>query len=88
MRLKDDASNWNASNVQRKLKEIPDLPALRSTKNTRRWCKGKVGRDHEYQITDFKVMEGGEWTWHKRDLLNMKWACVNCRKQNWQWFDR
>lgn len=51
MRLKEDKSSWKASNILRKVTPVPEEPVHRSHKSTRRWCKGVVGREHEYTRT-------------------------------------
>src|SRR5271165_530401 len=49
--LKEDSSSYRASGVivrdARHTHNGPSEPAHRSSKNTRRWCKGKVGREHK-----------------------------------------
>jgi hypothetical protein len=47
----------------------------RSTKDTKRWCRGKVGREHQYQITKRHT---GPYTWDNYDT----WTCAQCGK-NW-----
>jgi hypothetical protein len=49
MRLKEDKSNWKASNILRKIALLPDEPRTHKKKSTRKWCKGVVGIKHDYQ---------------------------------------
>lgn len=48
MRLKEDKNNWNASNIIRKEATPPDRPRVHSRKNTAKWCKGRVGTEHQF----------------------------------------
>lgn len=86
MRLKEDTSDWNASSVIRRdakhggaVKERP----RRSHKDTVRWCRGVVGRNHEYDFVGEHVFgyyssQHGEavhiWAW-------LKYECLLCGKQ-------
>lgn len=78
MRLKEDNSSWNASNVKRKVAQLPDEPVRRSKKNTRRWCKGRVGVEHDYQ---WNVLP---WIGTLKQRLKV---CVNCGKQDYRTMD-
>jgi hypothetical protein len=56
MRLKEDKNSWQASNILRKILPLPTVFAHRPHKNTRRWCKGVVGREHRYKIVERQVI--------------------------------
>ena len=49
MRLKEDKTSWRASGLIRKIKPLPEDVRTRSHKNTAKWCKGKVGREHVWK---------------------------------------
>lgn len=75
MRLKEDSSNWKASNIERKINELPEEPRLaRSKKNTRKWCKGKVGTKHNYIL----ISEDHFMKW-----IYKKSVCTNCGKEKY-----
>lgn len=78
MRLKEDNSNYKASNVKRKLVQTPEASRHKSKKNTRRWCKGKVGTPHDFDITKIQRLVG-RFMW-------IKWNCKNCGKMAQQIF--
>ena len=64
----------------------PDVPAHRSRKNTRKWCRGKVGVEHQLAVeTRFR------YGWEPRPCHWYPWAesnwgcyhvqrCTACRK--------
>lgn len=74
MRIKKDASSWRAGGVlardARHEKTPSEIAPHRSKKNTRRWCKGHVGREHTPVWRNYKSY--GHW----RMLV-----CTTCGKQ-------
>lgn len=74
MRLKEDKSSWKASNVLRKVTPLPEEPVHRSHKSTRKWCRGVVGRKHEYE--KYK-----KYLWGKAYLELDK--CSKCGKEKY-----
>lgn len=72
MRLKEDKSSWKSGGVRAKdtrnarddLKEAPKT----KKKNTKQWCKGKIGVEHEPIIKD------GHW-------YNIELRCKKCEKK-------
>jgi len=46
----------------------------RSKKDTKRWCRGKVGREHDYEITKHAT---SEYSWFNYDT----WTCSQCGKE-------
>lgn len=74
MRLKEDKSNWKASNIIRKIKEIPEEPRLSKRKSTRKWCKGVVGKKHDYQKTTKPFIPG-----YVIDISK----CTHCSKEKY-----
>lgn len=57
----------------------PDVPKHRSSKNTKRWCKGVQGREHElaWEIWKGNRMCGISSDWQPA----MVRVCVKCRKE-------
>ncbi len=76
MRLKEDSSSYNSSNVKRRLyRQSPVIARgkLRNKKNTKKWCKGKIGVPHNY--VDVKETK----------FYNISWitsTCTNCGKKD------
>ena len=76
MRLKEDKSSWRASGLvvrDARADKTPERPRPRAAKkDTKHWCKGKVGREHR-----------GEWRWAKpyRFLRSWEKACAECDKR-------
>jgi hypothetical protein len=57
---------------------VRDTPRIRGRKDTRRWCRGREGREHERQIVfmpwygrDCHPLERGSW----RDIAGTGWHC-------------
>lgn len=72
MRLKEDTSNYRASALLRKVKPLPDEPHFHKKKDTRRWCKGKVGVEHAFELIEH----------HKSRWFSFKiYKCTNCGKK-------
>lgn len=76
MRLKESKDNWKASNILRKLAVSPESPKARSRKNTRKWCKGKKGVEH-----DVYLVEAYQPEWWFRKEMWCSWECKTCGKQ-------
>lgn len=53
-RISDDDSSWKASGVQhrdfRHTHNGPEVSSRAKKKNTRKWCKGVVGREHTFNV--------------------------------------
>lgn len=74
MRLKEDSSNWKASNVLRKVTEIPEeVPRRMKKKDTNKWCKGKVGVKHKYELISESKFHRLTWS---------EYRCTVCRKKH------
>ena len=74
MRLKENASSWRVNAIRKrdfKHDHSEPTPKFRAHKNTTKWCRGKVGSQHEV-------------IWHeKRGLFGEKYRtgkCQNCSK--------
>lgn len=74
MRLKENRSNWKASNILRKIKPIPEEWKLHNKKDTHKWCKGKEGVPHDYVLVD-------KFRW--RFWSHKKLKCSNCGKEKY-----
>lgn len=86
--------NWDAK-YDPDAREHRERPQRRK-KNTRRWCKGKVGREHVPQIEfdhRYRTKCGPPPAWARRIIWTHDWwchhieVCVNCRKHlrdGWQ----
>ena len=61
--------SWNAERTV--VADPPDIPKRGSRKDTRRWCRGKVGREHRYEWVESHRWASGNSGW--KDL-----KCVEC----------
>lgn len=75
MRLKEDASSYKAMGLKKKLEEIPAVFKHKNKKDTKKWCKGKVGVEHNYELQVPKNEILGGWR-----LIPI---CNNCGKQDY-----
>lgn len=75
MRLKEDSSSWKGMGLKAKLEPVPEEPVRHSKKNTRKWCKGKVGTMHDFYL--FKS-DYFHWGYEVRFL---DFRCSGCGKQ-------
>lgn len=89
------SGRWNTTEPgykdQRHIHDGPEVPAHAGRKkNTKRWCKGKVGREHEW-----KFLEPGEYppnmdwlNWGARNGRQCHryaiWQCEKCKKVVWK----
>lgn len=68
------------------LPPIPEQPKAFSTKNTRRWCRGKVGREHTGEWRDHMTLRGFNNTPEMRALFGVDFSqfevlvCQACGK--------
>lgn len=72
-RLKKDHSNWRTMGLWKKYQHpnVYETPKrVKRSKNTKRWCKGKVGREHDY-----KLKQTEDW--------QMMPICSKCKKQDY-----
>lgn len=82
-RLKQDHSGYRTSGIWLKYQQprIEEKPfKSKSKKNTNKWCKGKVGREH-----DWHRFEKMRWSWGEEDYVDPYIAihCVVCDKQKY-----
>lgn len=85
MRLKEDSYSWKSGGVKRKMERQARDPVVErpfpKKKDTKRWCRGKEGVEHE--IVEREKTAG----YHGIDVKER--ACKNCDKvfQVWSgWF--
>lgn len=83
MRLKEGKSNYRASNLISKLQIVPESAYYHSKKDTRRWCKGKSGVLHDYQLVRSVKLSAvphfGQLNWRLLTFL-----CSNCNRKEYQ----
>lgn len=73
-------SDYRETNITRKLPlDSEDTPSHNRKKNVRRWCRGKIGRKHEYIRQALLWQIDG----HKSYVM----ICKNCGRRNWQSVD-
>lgn len=77
-RLKKDHTGWRTSGLWTKYQKpnVGDdtFNTIKSKyKNTRKWCKGKVGVEHNYQLVER----------HEGWLSFCQSKCVSCGKKKW-----
>lgn len=75
MRLKEDTSSWHSSSIiKRDFRHNPEVASRkpRSKKDTKRWCRGKVGVKHVFQLIERAEFKVFAWNTNK---------CVNCGKK-------
>jgi len=73
-RLKKDHSNYKTSGLWKKYQypKIEETPRRgKKSKNTRKWCKGKVGVKHDYELVQ------------KHDWMKIP-VCKKCKKQDYR----
>lgn len=88
MRLKEQTSNWNAGGIQRRdyrHTSVDGVTKHKAKKNTKRWCRGKVGVEHEFENIIPQNMR--TFAYMKMDVCknckyhsskNMKFHCKQC----------
>lgn len=82
MRLKETKDNWKASNVERKIVELPAQPKPRpAKKNTHKWCKGKEGRLHDPRLTESTHLSIVGWAGVEKEYRTLLWTCATCGKR-------
>ena len=79
MRLKEDSDSWKSSGIIKRdfRNDHSDSFSRKksSKKDTKRWCKGKVGVEHEYKLVESGKISRLYWKTHK---------CINCGKKDFE----
>ncbi len=75
--------SWRGSQ-EMPLDDSPEGPRL-NRKDTKRWCKGVVGREHDWQVVDYWTLCGWVATMLRagraqRSAWLIEW-CTVCQKQ-------
>lgn len=81
MRLKEDSSSWRGMGLKAKAAPIPERPKYKAKKDTKRWCLGKVGRDHDYEV---RQPQGGMFSRgsYSEGRVRMP-VCKRCGRQDY-----
>lgn len=74
MRLRKDATSYKAAGLKARLQPIPDKPKYHAKKDTKHWCKGVVGREHDYE---YQYPRNDTWQ------SNLVAVCFKCSKQDY-----
>jgi hypothetical protein len=81
--LKKMSDYWNERRDKFKSVEPPEIPkrsGKRKRKNTKRWCKGVEGREHELKIAKKRSWVCGEMSWRSAWYCWHIRICKNCYK--------
>lgn len=81
-KVSHDADSWKASGVLRRdARQTKDEPNIKhpGKKNTKRWCKGKVGREHT--LVTRPIQMGGNLSWGDEDYCKV---CSKVVVQRWK----
>lgn len=89
-RLKKDHSGWHSHGLYLKYQqptvEEPTFKHKRK-KNTNKWCKGKVGREHDLLRIFYRTYNNGrgyEWDYYNNKLYRIIITrCMTCGKEFW-----
>ena len=97
--LSENSDSWAASGIIRRdfraAKDAPEVPGARNRgrKNTKRWCKGKVGREHDVRSVNENfhachrdcsyLKENGGSGYHPWNMNRIVTKCVNCGMDRW-----
>lgn len=78
MRLKEDKSSWHSSAIiKRDFRHDSSQPvgaSHRTKKDTKKWCRGKVGVEHDYE---YQIPPNDSF------IYKMQPICLNCGKQDY-----
>lgn len=84
MRLKENPGSYRASGIRvrdaRHVHNGPSVPKHRSGKDTKRWCFGKVGREHEYRCFAQNIGTGAG------EIRYYALCCSHCGKEKARWW--
>jgi hypothetical protein len=74
-------SEWKESGIKRRdfrsIRNGPETPPHRSKKNTAKWCRGKVGKEHDWH----EVIWYPSYLWHDRAPRYVQDVCSLCGKR-------
>lgn len=73
-------SEWKEGAIVRRDERQTKIPDIRkpsgSNKDTKKWCRGRVGRDHKLVCADYNTFKGTTYFKGWKVLV-----CESCRKQ-------
>jgi hypothetical protein len=85
--MADDKSSWRGRAVHRRDERQTALPDIRppsaSKKDTKKWCRGKVGTPHKLVCKPFGELKNQSWS---RDSEWKVLVCRDCDKVLEHWF--
>lgn len=64
--------------MERKLEDQPSVPKHKTKKDTKKWCKGKVGLTHEFKSKPYHVVTGLSFMKDSHWIIDV---CINCGKR-------
>src|SRR4051794_16007303 len=93
-KISHDNTSWRASGLTKRYEEKSDVPKRSPAKkaDSKRWCKGKVGREHklvvcrpQYFSDPYNCWNGLVLACRKRDCqryhhMELSYRCANCGK--------
>jgi hypothetical protein len=62
--------------IEDELDPRPTPGGKRHKKDTKRWCRGKVGREHDYEFIERAGR--GRWAWRE-------YRCKGCQRKKYDW---
>lgn len=82
-RISQDDDSWKAGGIKRRdfrsVRNGPEVPKHGKKKNTKKWCRGQVGKLHDTEVKPWKSLS------FYRDPFNRPvWVvdkCKNCGKE-------
>ena len=82
-RLKRDNSSWRAHGLYKKYQEprvVDNTTKRPAKKDTNRWCRGKVGKEHDWHRFQQK-----RYNWELDEYVSpyIEIKCMECRKEKY-----
>lgn len=85
MRLREDKSSYKVIGLAKRYEELDDEPIIRRRKNTKKWCGGKVGKEHDWEVKipkNCSMFIGIRYPicrqCGKHDMLHTEYQCHTC----------
>lgn len=90
-KISHGANTWSSEGLAKKYKAQENFDSgkikHKSKKDTNKWCKGKVGREHELIRTFYRTWNNGkgyDWEYHDNKLYKLLVTrCLTCGKEFW-----
>jgi hypothetical protein len=84
--MAEDKSSWRGRAVHRRNERQTKLPDIRppsaSKKDTKKWCRGKVGKPHKPVCVDYAAHKNASWPRDGWKIL----VCSECKKELDHWW--